>query len=117
MKKILIAVLLTFASATAFADPAIILTEGFCGMFDGNGDIYTTSDVKTVFSNNSFGGNVTLKCYAYGLPNDTGKAVHYDYESTGLTCGTAFGATDNWKQVVDSYGDSVLTCKIRKADL
>ncbi|NIN30717.1 MAG: hypothetical protein GTN84_05405, partial [Hydrogenophaga sp.] len=70
-----------------------------------------TSDTKQVYSQNGKDGNVNFKCYAE-VDNPTGRAVKCDFESTGLSCGVlGFGGTESWKQVIDSEGNAVLTCK------
>lgn len=104
--------LLVLFAVSAAADPAIIVTDNGCGLLDGDGGQVFSSSDKTVFSNNGQGGNVTLKCYLSGVANSTGKAVKWNFDNTGAACVTLFGATFNWREVVDSEGDAVLTCKI-----
>ena len=111
-------VLMLVASAV-YAEPAFIITEGSCGMADGDGGSITSTDVKQVNSNSQKNGNITLKCYATGVDNSTGKVVKYNFENTwGASCSTlktfpeiSQQFTDDWKEVVSADGDAVLTCK------
>ena len=98
--------------ASAHADPAIIVTDFGCGLIDGDGNSFSTNDTKVVNSNNGKGGQINFACYASGVPNNQGRAVHWDYDNTGLTCGTLFGSTTDWRIVVDTEGNAVLKCKI-----
>jgi hypothetical protein len=110
-------VLMLFTSVV-YADPAFIITEGSCRMADGDGGSITSTDVKQVNSNSPKNGNITLKCYATGVDNSTGKVVKYNFENTGAFCDTfetfpelSQQSTDDWKEVVSADGDAVLTCK------
>ena len=61
---------------------------------------------------NSRKGVINKKCYASGVPNDTGRAVHWNSGNTGLPCAVLEGLTDDWKLVIDDEGNAQLTCKI-----
>ncbi len=120
MVKLLCASTLTLVASlmlvtpAAYADPAIILTDFGCGVIDGDGNGFFTTDTKTVSSQNGKPGNlnITLKCHASGVPNSTGKAVHWNFNNTGFSCGTQFGSTTDWNETVSASGKAVLTCKI-----
>lgn len=115
--KLLLMSSMFFVALSAYAAPAVIVTDFGCGMPDGDGGSVFTTDTKVVNSNNGKGGNINFKCYFSDVPNSTGKAVHHDFESTGFLCNTTFGTTENWRGVVDSEGEAVLSCKIGPHDL
>ncbi|HUV13334.1 MAG TPA: hypothetical protein VMY18_06800, partial [Acidobacteriota bacterium] len=76
-------VVLLLCVSLSFSGPkrAVIITDEMCMMFDGDGNIVTTEDVKIVVTN-SARGNVVMKCKAQGLENNQGSAVHWDaYEN------------------------------------
>lgn len=103
--------MIALGSSSVSAEPALIITDQGCGLLDGNGSgVAATSDHQVVTSNDR--GNLTLKCSVKGVANDTGKAVHFDFDSTGILCGTFFGATDNWKETVSNSGNATLTCHL-----
>ena len=97
--------------ATVSAEPAVVIIgEGICGGLDGAGKQFTSSDVHLVITN-SRNGNVILKCKAKGVPNDTGKAVHWDAFNTGFPCLTLVGGpTNNWHETVSASGNATVTC-------
>lgn len=105
------------ASSIAFAEPAVIIVGDTCGMLDGDGVFISTTDTKTVNTNSS-NGRAMFKCHASDVPNSTGSAVHYDFESTEISCGILLTDglvfTNDWKQVVDTEGNAVLTCKYKE---
>lgn len=112
--KFLSAALFFGWAVAAHAEPAVIIVGDTCGVFtveQGALGYSSTTDSKTVFSNNG-NGNVTMKCKLSGVPNDSGETQHFDFESTGFVCGTQFGITENWKQVLTPSGRAVLTCHI-----
>lgn len=114
--KLLCASILIHGASVAYAEPAFIITEGSCGMADGDFNFFYTNDVKQVNSNNSTNGNITVKCFATGVPNSTGSVVKYNNANTGASCGTLGVVslyTEEWKEVVDTEGNAVLTCKFR----
>lgn len=111
--KALLTVASLLGSSFAFAEPAVIIVGNDCSMIDGNGDSFITNDTKVV-QTNSRKGVINKKCYASGVPNETGRAVHWNSGNTGgLMCAVLEGLTDDWKLVVDDEGNAQLTCKIR----
>jgi hypothetical protein len=109
--KLLGASVLMLAASTAIAEPAIILTDFGCGMLDGDGVGFFTSDTKVVSSVGKQGTHVNLKCHASGVANSTGKVVKWTSDDFGA-CGTQFGSTYDWKIVVDTEGNAVMSCKV-----
>lgn len=110
--KLLSVSFLMLVASAVYAEPAIILTEFGCGLLDGDGDGVFTTDTKVVSSVSNDGSNINLKCYASGVANSTGKAVKWNYDNTGSLCGTQYGSTNDWRIVVDTEGNAVMTCKL-----
>jgi hypothetical protein len=117
MKKTLIGGLfvVTFAlllfAPMVWADPAIVIKDFFCGLLDGNGNVFVTTtgtiDVITI------NGVENLRCRASGVPNGTGSAVHWDFDNTGFLCGVLSGGlTEEWKEDVSAAGNATLICKL-----
>lgn len=89
-------------------------TDGSCGMLDGNGNVYTTtlSMVVITYSENE---NVSYRCEAKGLPNDSGIAVQFDYENSQRNCILeGVGSTQNWTNTVSASGNGTLSCHFRR---
>ena len=112
MKKTLIlASLFAVGISNVNAEPAVIITDFQCAGIDGNGGSVSTTNSKVVITN-SKNGVVNFKCHFSEVPNDTGKAVHHDYDSTGALCSTLTGSTDDWKMTVGRGGNAVLSCRV-----
>ena len=97
------------ASKTSYS-PAIHIDGFSCGMLDGNGG-GITADASSVVITSS--GNVNFKCSVSGVANSTGSAVQWNFDNTGLLCGTTVGVTDQWKETVSASGNATLSCKGR----
>ena len=125
MKKIFLiflfacAVALIAQNANAGGPALVINPAGGCGLYDGNGVLVGTDDSQIV-ATQSNNGNALFKCQAKGLANDTGKAVQFDYDSTGLLCGMYINdgsggvilyLTENWHNTVSASGNSTLICE------
>ncbi|MFW6161989.1 MAG: hypothetical protein ACODAJ_04420 [Planctomycetota bacterium] len=96
---------------------AIVVGKGGAALLDGNGDIAYATDFHKVITR-SRNGNAILKLRAKDVPNDTGKAVHWSYANTRMTCGvyvTGRGvvAASNWRETVSADGNAVLTCLVK----
>jgi hypothetical protein len=85
---------------------AVVIRDTGCGMLDGDGGFVFTTNTLVVGTPS---GNDKLQCRAK-VPNSSGKAVHYDFESTGLICGTFFHITTTWHETVSASGRATLTC-------
>jgi hypothetical protein len=107
---VLVAALLAFGASVALAE-AVVIKDLSCLLYDGNGAITFTTQSQSV-GTPSANGNAMLSCHAV-VPNDTGKAAHFDYESTGVECITIFGSTQNWKETVSASGQATLSCKYK----
>jgi hypothetical protein len=40
--------------------------------------------------------------------------VQWDFDNTGITCGTPAGFTDDWREIVSARDEATLTCKVRQ---
>ena len=109
------AILLAWApSASVQAVPATVGMDQGCNLLDGDMDIVPADTDQSVITNNGKGTG-KLTCHAEGVDNTTGKAVQWDFDSTGLMCGTPSGLTANWKATISQNddgltGDAKLTC-------
>ena len=110
MKKLVLVAI--FAASAAFANNGAVHMDNFgCGVLDGNGNGYYTTDSKVVITH-SRNGNTVLKCFAKNVPNSTGRAVKWNHANTGYSCGTQSGSTTDWHETVSARGRAVLTCII-----
>ena len=126
-----IAVVLLCVSLS-FSGPkkAVLITDGMCTMFDGDGNLVKTEDVKIVVTN-SAKGNVVMKCKAQGLENNQGSAVHWDAfenpmpvaldaDPSPVACGTVtpegVSFTEDWMIVVSEKGNAMMTCRFKADD-
>jgi hypothetical protein len=98
-------------SGKANADAAVIINDFACGIPDGDGNFVIT-DASHSVQTQSHNGNTVLKCSAKGVPNSTGKAVQWDYDSLGIPCGTLSGITNDWHATVSASGNATLTCTL-----
>jgi hypothetical protein len=103
--------------ASVQAEPAIVGMDQGCFLLDGDGNIVPADTDQSVITNNGKGTG-KLTCHAEGVVNTTGKAVHWDFDSTGIFCGTPSVPTDNWKATISqnddgTTGDAVLTCRTK----
>lgn len=115
--KFVAASVLMLVASVVYAESAFIISNVTCGMADGDGDFFSSTDVKQV-QTSSKNGNINLKCYAIGVANSTGKAVKYNFNNTGEVC-TALSlalTTERWQEVVDTEGNAVLTCNFHVFD-
>ena len=69
-----------------------------------------THSVQTASANN----NALFKCQADVAPASSGRAVKYDFNSTGSQCGiftqTGLQLTDKWQETVSASGQATLIC-------
>ena len=116
MKKLIVPFIVLFAVGVALVswrsqstakDPAVVINDGFCLLFDGDGALVLAEGSHAVITSN---GNGKLTCKAKNVANSTGQAVIYNAENTGLPCGTSLGLTDDWHNTVSASGNSSLQC-------
>ncbi len=105
-----------FASG-ANAAAALVITDVACGVLDGNGNVFVTSDSHAVNANNA-NGNGKISCKAKGAANPTGKAVRFygparNNANSGLPCNIPnLGSTGDWTNIVSASGRVTLTCHL-----
>lgn len=105
------AALAVVASITpASTQGAIVIHDGGCSLLDGNGAGVTADSSHAVVTPS---GNGVLVCKVKGVPNATGRAVRFDAASTGLSCGTAAGSTQDWHETVSASGNATLVCNVQ----
>lgn len=112
MKALVVVLFSVFFAGFLFADNAVKIDDFGCGVLDGNGHYYYTTDSRTTLTD-STPGVAILKCFAKNVANPSGEAKHFDHASTGLMCNTHRGTTHDWKETVSADGNVVLTCKVR----
>lgn len=94
------------------AEGAVVINDATCGMLDGDGNfIFADSSHSVETSSNN--DNSVFICKASNVPNSTGKAVRYDFDSTGLPCGTLAGSTNKWHETVSASGEAKLVCQFK----
>ena len=113
------AIMIAWAPSVAYAGNggAIVITDGGCGMLDGNGASAFVTDSHAVgtFSEN---GNTMIWCKGTGLAHPGGPAVifqgpgHNNGKATtlGMNCSTGFDSTPNWFNIVAPSGEGMLIC-------
>ena len=97
-------------AGVASADSAALLIDNrLCGLLDGDGNIVIISPMHAVITQ-SANGNRVLKCSIKGVANSTGRAAHFDHESTGYMCHVFGAVTAKWHNKVSKSGNATLTC-------
>lgn len=103
------------AAVSVSASPArsaVVVHDGFCQLFDGDGALVGVPDGFFAVTNNA---GRMAKCVAKGVANSTGKAVHYDTNSFGggVLCNANGVLTDDWHETVSANGNAVITCRAK----
>lgn len=101
------------AAGVVMAEPAdvVFIDEGGCGLLNDDG-IPVAGEGHEVSANSS-NGNVKLTCSINLEPTSTGRSVIYNYDTTGILCGTSGGSTDDWHEVISRSGQAKLTCHFK----
>lgn len=115
LASVLVAAILLVVPTTARAgEGGAIVFDGEGGqLLDGNGDWFSPAQFHVVLTP-SKKGNVKLVLHATGVPNGTGRAVHWDYGNTGELCFLIIPElelhlkTDRWRETVSADGSAVL---------
>jgi hypothetical protein len=102
--------LFAFSGVAAANNAAVVINDQGCQLLDGNGGVVDADSDHSVITSS---GNGLLSCNVQGVPNDTGKAVHYDFDSTGMTCDTLAGVATAWREIVSASGSATLTCQVK----
>jgi hypothetical protein len=98
------------SAPAATPSPALVISEFGCNMFDGDGNIFFTTDTHGVVTNSN-NNNVNIRCQAEVTPPATGRAAVWSQAThPGVQCSTMAGLTDNWRNVVSASGNATLTC-------
>jgi hypothetical protein len=79
---------------------------GFCGMFDGNGNLVGPLDPQVNVITQSPNGNALHNCFAT-VDNPTGRAIRYTSENNPL--GIPLGCT-----IFDNEGNFIVTFKVHE---
>ena len=116
MKKFVVAVATVFAVAAVVAGgvaasdsgPKLIDSGFACGILDGNGNVFITTNSSRWLSQNK----VWIQCEGNGAPAKV--LTYFNFGNTGLTCniGGGYGGTRDWVDKVGRAGNSQLTCKL-----
>ncbi len=109
MKSLLTMSIAGMFSAFQPAHGAVVITNSGCTLLDGNGNFTFTDRDHAVITSSGHG---KLTCKAKGLPNNTGRAVHWNFYNTGLLCNTPAGVTQKWSSTVSKSGNARLTCHV-----
>ena len=91
---------------------ALVIDDFGCRLLDGYGRIVYASSSHAVIAQGA-NGNRVLKCSVKGVANYTGKAAHFDQESTGYWCNAMGAVATNWFNKVSKSGNSTLTCFVQ----
>ena len=96
--------------AVANPDAGTVVASGFaCNVFDGNGNLFVTTDSELRLFANDQGSKAVLHCEGDGA--DAPFLQHYNFARTGATCGMLqFGSTTHWDNKVGRNGNSQLRC-------
>jgi len=90
---------------------AVVIHDFGCNVFDGDGNLTFTEGTVNVVTYKGVG---HIICKAKGVANSTGKAVHWDFESTNVPCNIiGLGLTNNWKATISAKGNSSLVCHLK----
>ena len=88
-------------------DPAVIVKGQMCGVLDGDGGFKMGEDSQSVTNS---GGKSMFTCRVKGVKNSRRESIVFNYENTGMMCGTANGMTDDWREHISAAGQAILTC-------
>jgi hypothetical protein len=87
-----------------------VAKDSLCGVLDAHGGVAFGNQSMTLSNR---GGQSMVKCSVKDVPNTTGRAVRFDYESTGMTCMTAAGPTTDWHETISAAGNATLMCRMK----
>lgn len=104
-----IALAVVTSTAPANSQGAIVIKDGGCSLLDGDGGFVAADSSQSVVTPS---GNGVLICKVKGVANSTGRAVRHDFASTGISCGTSAGVTQDWHETVSASGNATLVCPV-----
>jgi hypothetical protein len=103
-------VLLIVPATGSSSNGAFQVSDLTCNLIDGNGTFFqVNSPTKQVSAPD---GSWNITCKAKGAPNDTGSAVIWNFDNTGLPCIdlTVDAITYDYSETVSKNGNVSLTC-------
>ncbi len=122
IKSSLLVLALTAAfagNALAETSAAVVIRDGGCGLYDGNGIMVFTTNTQTV-ATNSANANATLICKADVNPPANGKAAKYSPENAAEVCviGSTAGwfVTNDYHETVSAKGKATLVCHYKSSE-
>ena len=93
------------------------------GVLNGGEIVWTSSDDARIVITQSSNGNAKYVCKITDVPNDTGSALHYDYQwildnlGVDFPCvyveGSFVGISRDWRQIVSASGEAKLVCTFK----
>lgn len=104
--SVLVAASITVAASGSGGGGTVVFEDFLCGILDGNGNVFLTTDSETILYSNQQGTKAVLRCSGNGAP-----AASLTY-FTGFGCNTQFGFTTDSVDKVGRNGNSQLTCTI-----
>jgi hypothetical protein len=117
MKKFILPfIALVFLSVAAISwthkfDGAVVISDQGCTLLDGDGGFAVADSDHSVITPSD---NAKLTCKVSGVPNSSGKAVRYSYESLNIGCNiVGAGVSTDWQEVVSASGNATLQCRIQ----
>jgi len=97
------------SSNPASSNPAVVIKDSACFLFDGNGSPVLVTQSQAVITSS---GNSKFTCRAQVTPSSTAQgAVYWNLANTGYQCNTFVGLTPHWEEVVTPSGQATLTCQ------
>ena len=97
------------------ADAAIVIKAGGgCTFFDGTGAFVAGDRFHGVITD-SANGNRLAVCEGIVAPSPSGKAVQFDFESTGVLCSAEGVVTTKWHETVSASGKARIVCHVPDA--
>ena len=102
----------TLLAASEAQAQAVVISDQGCNLFDGDGNLVPASSDHQVNTTN-VNGNCLFKCSVKKVANSTGRAVQYDFASTGVLCSMySCGVTTHWHETVSASGNATLSCHL-----
>jgi hypothetical protein len=109
---VLVAAAISVGVASGSGGGGTVIDEGFaCGILDGNGNIFGTTNSELIYYSNQQGSKLVLRCSGYGAP--AASLTYWNYGNTGFSCGVIYGSTTDWSDKVGRNGNSQLTCTLQ----
>jgi len=101
------------ATGLALAEPAdVMIIDGQCVVLNEDGDTVSSefTEGQAVISSSNANGNVTFTCSFKQDRPTAGRSVIFNYDSFLTECGSPWGQTKDWHQVISASGNTKLSC-------